>query len=553
MSDARPSDRVVFGPVAAVRPWLFAKALYLILAFDLWHTLVGPAWRYGTAGFNVAHFPILDALPIPTTQAYVGMLVAVGTMSFTAALLPRVPRLLSIAILVLYTWGWSCSMLDSYQHHYLLSAVLFAACLFPRLGSMDVLGLADAPASATPAPSAASGAKKGKKKREVAPAVLAGPSPGPARLVTRVRSVGWSMLVVFSGIVYTFTAISKTEPEWFSGEALRDITQNGATMRAPMELASDLGLDADTVFRLLGSGMVALQAVIALGYVTAMLRDGRPTSEEHASMRSAFVALAADRTRAVIGGVVSVLLAIAVGVSFSWLAAAGLFAVGFAFGMPPSFHRFAFAPTGRPRVLSVLASLALVLALSFHTGAEYIGLQIGWFSYYMLALALAALAPAHWLVAAASAVTAPWRTREPGLLSTTPLLGPVLGMIAAAAAAYAGVEIDLPGAYSAALAVGIVGLGIGLLALARPEKRAVFARASGSLAIAMLACWLTMTSGTERYDFYRFAGGDFRRRHEYRAALDAYREANRYAPEGESREDRVREMEEAVRREGGTP
>ena len=61
-------------PVAAVRPWLFAKLTLFILAFDLLHTHLGPAWRYGAAGFNVPHFDVLRALPVPTTSAYVGVL-----------------------------------------------------------------------------------------------------------------------------------------------------------------------------------------------------------------------------------------------------------------------------------------------------------------------------------------------------------------------------------------------------------------------------------------------------------------------------------------------
>ena len=65
--------------------------------------------------------------------------------------------------------------------------------------------------------------------------------------------------------------------------------------------------------------------------------------------------------------------------------------------------------------------------------------------------------------------------------------------------------------------------------------------------------WVAMTSGNGRYDFYRFGGGDYRRRHEYRAALEDYRRANAYAPPGEGRDDRVREMDQAIRAEGGTP
>ena len=549
MSDRSLLDRFAFGPVAAVRPWLLAKAVYLVLALDVWHTLVSPAWRYGAAGFNVAHFALLDALPIPTREAYVGMLVVVGAMAGVAAVLPRTPRLLSIAITLLYTWGWSCSMLDSYQHHYLVSVLLFATCFFPQLTAIDLFGVA----RALPGVPAALATKRTKKKGTPPNAASSSSAIFPHGLVARVRSLGWALVTSFSGIVYAFTAVSKTEPEWRSGEALRNITHDGATMRDALELAASFGFDADAVFHLMGSGMVVVQIVCSLGYLSASLRDGPASLEEQTKLDAAWRLVVVERTRITIAGAVSLMLALAVGIGFHWLGGLLVLAVGIGAGMPAAFHRFAFAPLGRPRPLSILASVALLLALSFHVGAEYIGLQIGWFSYYMIALALVALTPAHWLAGVAAVVTTPWRTNEAGMLARVPLLAPMLGMASAGMAAYAGVEIDLPGAYTASVAVGVVALALGLAGLARAELRPQLGRAAGTLGVAMLVCWLSMTQGTERYDFYRFAGGDFRRRGEYENALEAYREANRYAPPGQSREDRVREMEAAIRAHGGTP
>jgi hypothetical protein len=540
MSDRSILDRFAFGPVAAVRPWLFAKVLYLILALDVWHTLVAPAWRYGAAGFNVAHFALLDALPMPTRQAYVGMLVIVGALAFVAAFLPRTPRALSIAIAVLYTWGWSCSMLDSYQHHYLLTVLLVTACLFPQHTARDLFG--DEAGSRAPANPA---------KKKAPAAKLA--SLGPHGLVARVRSLAWALTTTFAGIVYAFTAVSKAEPDWRSGEALRNITQSGGTMPDVMALVDALGIDHATFFHAMGLQTIGIQVLCALAYLTATLRDSAMTPGERERLESAVRAAAAERTRITIAGAVSVMLALAVGTSFSWIGALVILALGIGLGMPRAFHVFAFAPLGRPSLLSVLASLSLVAALSFHAGAEYIGLQIGWFSYYMIALALVALTPAHWLAAAARVVTAPARTRESGPFDRIPVLAPVLGLAGAGAAAWAGVDIDLPGAYPAAVAVGLASLALGVATLLRPLERAAFGRACAALCIGMLACWASMTHGQERYDFYRFAGGDFRRRHEYQRALDDYREANRYAPPGESREDRVHEMEAAIRNAGGTP
>ncbi|MFO0685541.1 MAG: hypothetical protein U0234_26005 [Sandaracinus sp.] len=553
-------DRWAFGPVAAVRPWLFAKIFYLILAFDVWHTLVGPAWRYGAAGFNVAHFGVLDALPIPTREAYVGMLVVVGTLSLASVLLPAPPRWIGAMIFVLYTWGWSCSMLDSYQHHYLLSAMQLALCLFPRHTARDLFGVSK---EVPPAAAASATGKKAKKKAESPRAAAA---LFPHGLVARVRSLGWTLVTTLSGIVYTFTAISKTEPEWRSGEALRNITQNGATMAAPMRFATEtLGMSEDTVFHLLGTGMIAVQVACALGYLTASLRDGPSSAEERTFFDEAYRATAREWTRVVITIFAAAMIALAVGFGAGpWLGGL-VFLVVLPLPLPRPLQQMLFRPIGgRLTWQAAIGTLALVLAVTFHIGAEYIGLQIGWFSYYMIGLALVALTPASWLALIAAVVTRPVRSGEPSLLDRTPILAPALGVLAVAAGVWAGTDIDLPGSYAAGLLLGVAGLAAGLGAMFRPAWRPSLGRGALSVAVALPLCWLTMTSGTERYDFYRFAGGDFRRRHEYASAVIAYRQANRYAPPDERdehgqvvrsyrRDAQLREMEEAARREGTLP
>ena len=45
-----------------------------------------------------------------------------------------------------------------------------------------------------------------------------------------------------------------------------------------------------------------------------------------------------------------------------------------------------------------------------------------------------------------------------------------------------------------------------------------------------------------RYDYYRFVGGDRRRRGETAAAIAAYRKAYAYAPDGQSREETARKL-----------
>jgi hypothetical protein len=560
-------ERFALGPVAAVRPWLFAKAFLLLLAVDVWHTFVGPAWRYGAAGFNVAHFAILDGLPLPTREAYVGMLVLVGVLAFVSALAPRLPRPLVAVAMVLFTWGWSCSMLDSYQHHYLLSMMMLGIALFPALSSRDLFGTAGAAPARTPitvdAPAPAPGKTKKKKAKaeaasESAPARQPEPreAEGGARalphgLVARVPALGWTLVTSLAGVVYGFTMISKLEPEWRSGDALRSITHEGTTVPSLMELAGSLGIDARTVFSLMGWGAIAIQVVCAAGYLTASLRDGEGTLEERRALEAGLAALAPHRERITIALAVATMLGVAAGFAFHAHVGLLVWLVGLGVGLPRGLHRFLFAPMGgRPRPLSVLASLAMVGALSFHLGAESIGLQIGWFSYYMIALAVIALAPAHWLALAAWAITTPARGEGASWTERAPLAGPLAGMAAVVIAALAGDDLDLPGAFSAAVVCGVLGLAAGMGALARPALRDPLTRGALGVGVAMLVCWGVVTQGEGRYDFYRFGGGDYRRRHEYRAALEDYRAANRHAPPGQSREERVREMEQAIEREG---
>ena len=42
-----------------------------------------------------------------------------------------------------------------------------------------------------------------------------------------------------------------------------------------------------------------------------------------------------------------------------------------------------------------------------------------------------------------------------------------------------------------------------------------------------------------RFDYYRFAGGDFSRRLKYHDALEFYIKAEKYAPEGQSRQHKI--------------
>lgn len=453
-------ERTLLAPIAAVRAYLVLRGTLLLLAIDVWMTHLGPAWRYGAAGFNVPHFAWMGALPITTTAAYVGGIVLVSGLSILAATLERPPRALLLAIAALYTWGWSSSMLDSYQHHYLLSWMLVAFAAYPTHDATALFG---------------------------------GPrSERPHGIVPRSHAWGPKLTWILCAVVYAYTAVSKTEPEWRNGEALRNITHDGATIPGAIEMLSNSGWSGDDVWPFLGASTIAVQIVCALGYLGALVRDG-------------------------------------------------------------------FVPGSTPaRVMAGVATAALFAAVSFHVGAEVMGLEIGWFSYYMILVAIASFAPASWLGWITVAITWPSRslvrTRErPHAI----LLG-VGGVFVLGAVAVAANEAALPGVAGGFVVLVLAAAAVAVATLrTSPTSRALLA-ALVALATTAAVMSAALRVGHERYDYWRFAGGDFRRRGETERALEAYRHALDVAPEeAEEGSDetepprermarRVRELEAAV-------
>ena len=484
-------ERYWLAPIPAVRPWLFFKATLLLFGLDAFREHLRPAWRYGAAGFNVAHFAILDALPIPSSAFYVGVMTALGLASFVCALVPRPRRALIAFVAIAYFWSWSCSMHDSYQHHYLLSLFFLAFAFFPLLSSRDLFGvpgdLERTPVAKDPSTVSRKGAKKKAAVADVPPTLDAALPHG---LVPRASA--WAMTIVWStaAIVYAYTAYSKTEAEWIGGDALRNITRDGQHIPGAVDLFAAFGIEGDALWPFLGVSTVALQIGCSLGYATAPLRD-----------------------------------------------------------------RITHRP-GRI-VLEIVAWVALALSLSFHLGAEYMGLEIGWFSWYMILLALATFVPARALGYVVLFATWPLRqVSQQAELSEragadSPIGTAILAAITGAILLPAGTLADLPGALPVCVAIGVALMAASVVALVRKEGFAEV-RAVALAVLLGAACMLAMLRmGPDvRYDYWRFAGGDFRRRGEWQLALDAYEHANHYAPRGQSRDRQITEMRERIRTEG---
>ena len=581
MSDERPGrgrfDSFFFGPIDGARPWILEKLLFLVVAFDCWLDLLPHGGRYGIGGFNVAHFRVLDVLlPRPNAALYGGVITAAGLLAFVSAF-TRPHRGLRALVALLYTYAWTMSMLDSYQHHYLLTWVLGYTVLFPsstaqqlfpaerdadfprgvRVGAALVFGALawalllvagrDAYLFASPEAVAERVALAERLGRDPASVVALGPTMTWLRahresltrkLITgatllglllsllpddsgagaragedassrkeraRRRSVAqrreagratsapaYVLLSVTAGLVYFFTAITKLNADWRDGAALRRIARS-ETYHG-LEVWATQGDGLPLVGRL---GVEEFWKSLAHGAILIQF------------------------------------------VSFT------------AFVLAARLDRF----RGKPAwVISVLG----LAPLSFHIGAEHLDISIGWFSYYMMLIIVLVFAPRRLLLPFAAAIAIPSRRTAHFLELQLVRPGTQLFLVGFAVLALAalGQLTDLPGTRAGAIFVGLVLVAYAVRARRGPvldQEREQ--RSLGHMALAALLAGTTMlgviTPSEVRWDYYRFVGGEHRRRGEWAEALEAYEKATHYAPLGESRQARADEMRRRLERESG--
>jgi hypothetical protein len=219
-----------------LRAQILSRGTLILLALDVCSTMLPRAGRYGAAGFNVAHFAWLDALqPTPSPALYVSIMALVALLACIQAI-RGTSLLLMGALFLLYTYGWAMSLLDSYQHHYLLSCVLFCFTV-----------------------AAASGGSWRSAGPRLVPATLA--------------------------IVYAFAAVSKLDGGWLSGSTLRAICL-GAGAPAPAMCAWPSWLGT-----LLPPGAILFELLASVGFVAATRRDA-PSSENGILFLAAWIASA---------------------------------------------------------------------------------------------------------------------------------------------------------------------------------------------------------------------------------------------------------------------
>ncbi len=209
---------------------------------------------------------------------------------------------------------------------------------------------------------------------------------------------------------------------------------------------------------------------------------------------------------------------------------------------------YLLAPLPRNRWLHAYSTLALLSALSFHAGAEWLNLKIGWFSYYMMVMAVIVFTPANIWDTLWQKIAIPLSEFWHGLTLKIPtsIRAPVCLtgiLIAAVSITY----VDLPGAFAVALLTAMVVI----IVMMVYEKDAI--HVAGAMALIGVLMWWTYGHNESRYNFYRFVGGDASRvvplvadietkRELLETAILAYEKANQYAPEGKSREEQLQKV-----------
>ena len=183
-----------YAPVAAIRPYLLFKGFLLILALDICLLMVKEGHWYGLGGFNIAHFPVLDSVqPLPSPAIYIGTMLLAALLALTQVLGPIHRGLLAL-LFFLYTYGWSMSVIDGFQHHYFISIVLACVAFFPKITATSLSNWHAGKGTALPG--------------------------GP-------RASAWSyrLLGVSIAVVYAYTTIAKLDATWRSGFTLRQFVR----------------------------------------------------------------------------------------------------------------------------------------------------------------------------------------------------------------------------------------------------------------------------------------------------------------------------------------
>ncbi|MFO0912133.1 MAG: tetratricopeptide repeat protein [Pirellulales bacterium] len=470
-------DELWTGPVAAIRPYLFMKCFYLLIATDAVVLMTERGARYGVDGFNVAHFRWLDTLqPAPSATWYVGCLMLVAVLALLQVFAGfSVGR--AIATAVGYTYCWTMSRYDSYLHHYLTSLILTALIFFPRTTAVDILVAGGLRRDRGLARGERLEPAYGINGRQLTIWTLGVWGLIAVYRIPPIWNTGWLSLAVFLssvlvlaattwrraarwsgpatsapafrmlaatvGIVYIYTSIAKMDSQWCRGYTLQQVGDVPVVLGPVATWLETWGLPRSWFWSLAATAVIPLELTLAASYFAATVQD-EPWRK--------------------------------------W-----------------------------PRRL---ATLGWLLAMGLHFNNEMMGLTIQWFSYYMIFLACFFLLPAEVVWCAGGAVVWPaaWATSwlEQVAASTgdvarrqTIWLGGWIMSVSTLAAA--GWWMDIPGGHWALpLAAAAIGATAWLLNGHRSWLTAATLLRGGFCAglflIALVSC------SSVRFDYYSLRG-----------------------------------------------
>lgn len=403
------------GRLAALRVVVFT-----LFGFDQLALMTAHAWRYGATDFNVPHLDWLGALlGSPSAQLQTAAYLITGFLSLCVAAGVAV-RACLVAMLGLYGAAYFVSLLDGYQHHYLLVWILFISLWVPFHKAPGLQAGADTPA--------------------------------------RLEGVGIRLLYAQISIVYLFTAITKIDPDWFSGWAIKQQISNPDVRTFVEGFGGLVGAGGDGGYAIVAHSVMIWQALVALSFLVPWLRP-----------------------------------------------------------------------------------FACVTGPLFHGMVEVIGLEIRWFSTYMIGLYYLLLFPDGWYAA-----TSRWLARPLAPLGRAlgrlragalgqPVGSPWAVRVAAVVAGGLVWAVPLPGSALAGAAVAAFVVGSTL------EGGISRAALGVQLTAAALVLAVPLGSGAA-YDFYRYQGSDLLRQGRVADATDAYRQAVRLNRGPDSRHAKLGEL-----------
>lgn len=396
-------NRYWYGSQALARPFLLQRVALLLLAFDVCFARIPHAYWHGLSDFGVAHFSRLNAFqPAPSASLYIGVLVLTCILALASAIAPS--RSLLVATWAVYTYTWSMTLLDLYQHHYLISWVLFCLIFFPKVDPHAIT--------------------KRSKNDEAPPA-------GPSK--SQGVAWGYRLLAMFIAIVYLYTTVAKLSHAWIVGDILKQYIQPDGldAFAAPFGF---IGVTKENIWSVLAIGAIAIEIVLAIGYAVAPLQDESPR-----------------------------------------------------------------------RWKSIWNLLMWATAMGLHIGIEVIGLQILWFSYYMLAMASIFFLPRRAIelaalpFARASVVTQDFLARR--TTHWRPAAITLIAITFAATLSLLGSQIDMPGVpfvfYSIAALMSL----LAVLAHLRNQRSVILGTAL-ALGLAGLLIWTSIAGSSLSYSFY---------------------------------------------------